>query len=50
MAKRKKAIKNQNMQWLYAPQYETLSRERMLEWAFANGDVAAYFPEQRDLD
>jgi len=50
MAKRKKAIKNKDMQWLYAPQYETLSREKMLDWGFEHGNIGEYFPEERDLE
>ena len=46
----KKAIKSDKVKVLYVPQYETLSSESILDWAFANKPaIADYFPDERDI-
>jgi len=45
----KKAVKSDKVKVLYVPQYETLSSEIMLEWAFSRQpSIAEYFPDERD--
>jgi len=46
----KKSIKADKIKVLYVPQYETLSSEEILKWAFTHmPSIADYFPDERDI-
>ena len=49
IAKKKKAIKTEAVKYLYAPQYSSLSLQKVLEFAGQFEEVAEYFPDDRDI-
>ena len=49
MAKRKKAIKINDVKHLYAPQYDSLSVSKLLDFAAAYSAVEEHLPEPRDI-
>lgn len=48
MCRQKKAIKTGAVKYIFAPQYETLSIEKILEFASQYADVLQHLPEERD--
>ena len=49
MAKRKKAIKNADLCYLYAPQYEELTSAKIIAFAMERGGVVDYLPAEKDI-
>ena len=49
MSGQKKAIKTAEVKYLYAPQYSTLSLEKLLGFALQFQDLEVYLPEERDI-
>lgn len=49
MARKKKALKTSDMKYLYAPQYDTLSISKLLDYAAAYHAVEEYMPDARDI-
>ena len=49
MARRKRAIKNENVSHLFVPHYEALTIAKMLEFALQHEGVADYLPHERDI-
>ena len=48
LARKKRALKTAEVQYLYAPQYETLSIDKMLNFALQIEGTVDYFPPERD--
>ena len=49
LMKKKKAIKNKDVAWLSAPQYEDLTIAKILTFAKEHEGVTEYFPEPKDI-
>ena len=49
MAKKRKAVKTGQIKHLYAPQYNSLSVDKILAFAWQFNEIHAYFPEKRDI-
>jgi hypothetical protein len=51
IAGRKKAIKTTDVKHLYAPQYETLSMEKILQFAFQldRARITNFMPDDKDI-
>ena len=45
----KKALKVTDIQYLYVPQYESLSIKEMLSFASERGSIIPYLPDDRDI-
>lgn len=48
MCRQKRAIKASAVKYIFAPQYETLSIEKILTFASQYADVLQHLPEERD--
>ena len=49
IAGEKKAIKTAEVKYIYAPQYASLSVQRILQFAQEYQAIAAYLPAERDI-
>ena len=49
MCKQKRAIKTSAVKYMFAPQYDTLSIEKILAFSSQYAEVLNYLPEERDM-
>ena len=49
ITRKKKAIKTTDMKYLYVPQYESLSVQKILDFARTYPEIFEYLPDAKDV-